>query len=242
MSAEQLSESELATEAWLDIPGRVAYQVSDLGRVRSCRKAGHWKTPSAGLAAGYHLLKPHVHANGYLSVQLIRGRWDLIHRLVLLAFVGPCPEGMECRHADGSRVNNRLTNLCWGTRIENNADKVRHGTAPLGEQCHTAKLSDADAVEIRRRHAAGESRPALAAAFGVARSNISMILRGVTFAHLPGVDPQHCRSRKLSAAAVVEIRRRAAAGDKQRAIAADFGISQAMVSLIVSRKHLRDVG
>lgn len=50
-----------------------------------------------------------------------------VHRLVLLAFVGPCPEGMEARHEDGDPSNNRLDNLAWGTPAENRADNRRLG-------------------------------------------------------------------------------------------------------------------
>lgn len=49
-----------------------------------------------------------------------------IHTLVLEAFVGPCPEGLECRHLDGDAGNNRLTNLRWGSRMENQKDRRFH--------------------------------------------------------------------------------------------------------------------
>lgn len=49
-----------------------------------------------------------------------------IHWLLLEAFVGPCPPGMECRHLDGNPSNNDLCNLKWGTRFENYLDMVRH--------------------------------------------------------------------------------------------------------------------
>lgn len=42
-----------------------------------------------------------------------------VHRLVLEAFTGPCPKGMECLHADDDPTNNHLTNLRWGTHSDN---------------------------------------------------------------------------------------------------------------------------
>lgn len=51
-----------------------------------------------------------------------------VHRTILEAFVGPCPEGMECCHADGDPSNNKLENLRWDTRISNIRDSMRHGT------------------------------------------------------------------------------------------------------------------
>ena len=52
-----------------------------------------------------------------------------VHRLVLEAFVGPCPPGLECLHRDHDTANNRLRNLRWGTRTENIEDKVKAGRA-----------------------------------------------------------------------------------------------------------------
>lgn len=52
----------------------------------------------------------------------------LLHRLILETFKGSCPEGMECCHEDGNKSNCRLSNLYWGTRLENIQDAIRHGT------------------------------------------------------------------------------------------------------------------
>jgi hypothetical protein len=49
-----------------------------------------------------------------------------VHRLVLEAFVGFCPGGMQCCHGDGNTANNHLSNLRWDTAKANAADKVRH--------------------------------------------------------------------------------------------------------------------
>lgn len=74
-----------------------------------------------------------------------------IHRLVLLAFVGPCPPGMECCHIDGNPINNRLSNLRWGTRRENMEDRVRHGCDNGGIRNGMSRLTVADVVEIRNK-------------------------------------------------------------------------------------------
>lgn len=72
-----------------------------------------------------------IGAGGYRYVMLnARGECysHKVARLVLETFVGPCPDGMECRHLDGNKLNDDLENLCWGTRYENIQDKVIHGT------------------------------------------------------------------------------------------------------------------
>lgn len=55
---------------------------------------------------------------GYLRVK-INGRPYRVHRLVLEAFVGPCPEGFECDHSNRDRHNNALTNLRWLSHTQN---------------------------------------------------------------------------------------------------------------------------
>ena len=82
---------------------------------------------------------------GYLGVTLYGCENEQIryyvHRLVLEAFVGPCPEGMECRHLDGNPKSNDLVNLCWGTPKENAKDSFEHGSRILGERHYLAKMT-----------------------------------------------------------------------------------------------------
>jgi HNH endonuclease len=101
-----------------------------------------------------------------------------VHRLVLEAFVGPCPEGMECRHLDGNRTNNRLDNLAWGTRIENHEDMKRHGTRPTGSRHHKAKINESDIPEIIRMRSAEITLQSIAERFGITRQNVCLIVNG----------------------------------------------------------------
>lgn len=118
-------------ETWRIIPGYPDYEVSDLGRVRSYRRGG---TP--------HILKPAKNVrNGYryLTVVSDEGKpWSIqVHRLVLLAFVGPKPVGMESRHLDGDAENNALSNLEYATHLVNIHDIRRHGRrlgGPIGRK------------------------------------------------------------------------------------------------------------
>lgn len=89
-----------------------------------------------GVVVSYKQRKPRVLARkvddkGYPRVCLSRegtARWLLLHRLVLAAFVGPCPDGHEGRHLDGDPLNPHLDNLAWSTHRTNLHDKRRHGT------------------------------------------------------------------------------------------------------------------
>jgi hypothetical protein len=118
-------------ETWLPVPGYESlYEVSDHGRVRSMDRLQR-RGPAPGMCYRRgRILKPMRSTVGRLKVGLYSGgarRMFLIHRLVLEAFVGPCPDGMEACHYDDDPDNNHLSNLRWDTRLANRADLVRNG-------------------------------------------------------------------------------------------------------------------
>lgn len=128
-----------------------------------------------------HQLRPYTSERRYPKVTLRRdgkNHYRDVHRLVLEAFVGPCPTGYEGAHGDGDPTNNALGNLRWATPAENSADRERHGTAPQGERNPRAKLTQAAAAAIRQALANGESQRRLATRYGVSRYVIQLIQQG----------------------------------------------------------------
>jgi hypothetical protein len=107
-----------------------------------------------------------------------------IHHLILTTFVGPMPEGLEACHGDGDPANNSLSNLRWGTRASNAADRVEHGTATIGAQHPMARLTEQDVLALRRRHAEGASATELAAEFNVSRMTAFRAATGRSWSHL----------------------------------------------------------
>lgn len=139
------------SENWRSVPGHEdCYEVSDRGHVRSIDRhvVGRW---------GLHrrrglLLRQSVDKDGYLSVALSRNgiaRTMRVHRLVLMAFVGPAPEGAEVLHRDGNPANNVVSNLSWGTSSDNAYDRVRHGTHRNSRKTHCPHGHIYDAVNTR---------------------------------------------------------------------------------------------
>lgn len=117
------------------------------------------------------VMKP-IKMGEYVGLQLKRSDGHIekayLHRLICEAHHGPCPEGMECRHMDGNKKNNASGNLTWGTKAENEADKLEHGTTPAGEKNGMAKLTGAEVERMRlHRKSTGESYAKIAKAFGV---------------------------------------------------------------------------
>jgi hypothetical protein len=152
-------------EVWQPIQGYEGlYEVSDQGRVRSLRSG--------------KLMKLSVANTGYMQLNLSGAptrRIRHVHRLVLEAFVGPCPPGMEGCHANGIRSDNRLNNLRWDTRKGNMADAIAHGRTNRGERCHASKLTAEDVHAIRGSLLKNTE---LAKAYGVARETIRDVRSG----------------------------------------------------------------
>lgn len=164
----------MVNETWRAIPGHPGYEASDLGRIRSYRnRQGH-------PAAKPRVLSPGK-VQGYRQIKLGRSRQTKVHILVLETFVGPRPDGLLCRHLDGNGMNNRLSNLRWGTAEENYADRHLHGTHNTGSRNGRAKVDENGALAIRKRLAAGEKQYVVAAEFGVSRGIVANISAGRTW-------------------------------------------------------------
>lgn len=110
---------------WRPIPELAPYEVTSDGRTRN------------GTTGRVLVQRPTE--SGYLAIYpIIEGspKRKFVHRLVLLAFVGPPLAGQMTRHLDGCKQNNHLSNLAWGTNSENQRDRVRHGKDPNASKTH----------------------------------------------------------------------------------------------------------
>lgn len=134
------------------------YEVSDLGRVRGVERLDSMGRKVAGKMKPINYVGPRrnyagVQLSTFENANTIRvtmaraGKSDAeiaealevrrtssrmvnrkVHRLVLEAFVGPCPGGCVGCHGNGDTTDNRLVNLRWDTPGANNRDKREHGT------------------------------------------------------------------------------------------------------------------
>ena len=180
-------------EEWKAVPGwEGAYEVSSEGRVRSLDRTQkvinrfgnvEWRRQRGTV------LRAGVAKNGYAVVSFTgpgraRECWT-VHRLVMLAFVGPCPPGLEVCHDDGTRDNNRLSNLRYDTRSKNALDKHRHGTMirKKGEDHFYHKLTEDD-VRALREYGAPHGIRWTADWFGVSYSTIKSVLRRESWKHV----------------------------------------------------------
>jgi len=113
-------------EVWVDIEGfEGLYQVSSMGRVKSFDRVT--RNIIRPFIKKGRILKPNPDGHGYVYVTLfkdgIRSRVK-VHRLVANAFI-PNPENKpEIDHINSIRDDNRLENLRWVTRSENNKNPI----------------------------------------------------------------------------------------------------------------------
>lgn len=169
------------------IPNAPGYRACDDGTVETSwqpRGRGRGKPVDWRHGENWRKLKPDADSRGRKRYTLaIGGKYKKFRgsRLILLAFIGPCPDGMECCHEDGDETNDRLDNLRWGSRESNCEDKRRHGTLPLGERAGRNKLTEKQVLEII---ASGRPLKPLAVKYGVSEATVSHVLRGKTWKYL----------------------------------------------------------
>ena len=173
--------------AWLAVPSNGFYEVSDEGEVRSIDRIIERKGKPTRLAG--KVLKPLKHNQGYWSVSLGAGKRCLIHSLVMEAFVGPRPKGMDINHKNGDKKDNRLENLEYCSRSQNMAHAVRAGLMPppplkRGTAQHLNRLTEDQVREIRKWSSEGGGLAQIARHYDVGQSTVRNILKGNTWSWL----------------------------------------------------------
>lgn len=159
-------------ENWKIVDGTGGmYEVSDQGRVRSHFGRG-----------GPRILKQFGNTAGYPCVTMRRfGKKRSameVYRLVMDAFVGPLPAGMDTRHLNGDRADSALANLAYGTRLENSLDRVAHGNAGI------LKKEDVESLRLGR-----ETARQVAERVGVHPVTCTMARSGERWIHMSDPPP-----------------------------------------------------
>ncbi len=152
-----------------ELPGWPDVTVSSCGRI--------WRNGKEKIAT--------VCKAGYLVVTFSRNNTShtfYVHRLVLLAFVGEPPSKRhEALHSNGCRTDNRLVNLRWGTRKENVADAITHGTATIGHNNGAAKLTPHDVAFIKDMRLMGFYASEIAKHFDVSSTTVWRVTTNQTY-------------------------------------------------------------
>lgn len=229
----------MKSEQWKPLPGfEEIYSVSSLGRVRL-------EIRRHNILAGT-FIKIHENTDGYAQINLRdkhgKQKVHRVHRLIAKAFLGPIPDGLEVNHKNGNKMDPRLENLELVTRSENMRHRLDElGWKPLRGSAHgNSKLDEKTVLEIRHRHAAGESVRALNRAYGV--SIVKEIVTGKTWKHVGGpIRKVKSFSGKVTTTKkqVEEAKARAVKGEKYADIAEDYGVTAGTICNWVHGKFRR---
>lgn len=116
-------------EIWKPIPSTHGYyEASSIGKIRRCiakPTSKNWRNRHR------ECLKLTPWKHGYLvatfTINAKRFK-KRVHNMVLEAFVGACPIGLQGAHLNGNKLDNRIENLKWVTAKENQSHRKMHGT------------------------------------------------------------------------------------------------------------------
>lgn len=103
--------------------------------------------------------------------------------MCLLVYGEPSADDLQAAHSCGNSICCNPKHLRWATPLENNADKVAHGTHLCGASIPWAKLCEADVREIRRRYGRQRTRE-IADMFGISPGTVSAVASRRTWAWL----------------------------------------------------------
>ena len=127
----------------------------------------------------------HCSRNGYGRIK-VAGVVRDAHRVAWELASGGIPDGLVVMHQCDRPRCVRPEHLSLGTLRDNSLDMVAKGRqrGPRGEAHRWSRLTDKQAIEIRRRHVAGESAKGLAREFGVRPYTVQAIVKRLTRKHL----------------------------------------------------------
>lgn len=211
-------------EIWKAIPDHPGYEASNLGRIRSHRRGETTMLKPWARSTGHLMVNPSV--NG-------KNKSRFVHRLVMLAFVGPCPEGMEVCHGPGGPDDNRLGNLRYDTHRANMEEAAISGTLSLG-------TSREQVLEAREMRANGATLKEIAAKCGISWWTVQNICSGKTHKYLegPALSPHETNRTRAK-----QIREESANGKSIKELAEKYGMSKDNVRGIIDGKfHLESGG
>lgn len=175
--------TENVGEVWRPVPGYDGkYLVSNTGEVKTLVNRGGRPRTDSGRKRALN-----TNSKGYLYASLrSRGvsRNVFVHRMVVAAFVGPIPEGMQVNHKDGNKQNNHLSNLECVTSLQN----VRHAVEVLqnharGERHGRSSATNETISRLWEMLADGVAPADASRRLGFSKGFAGVLLRGETWKH-----------------------------------------------------------
>lgn len=134
-------------------------------------------------------LKPQKTKGGYYVVDLPNNNRNhnvvLVHRLVAMAFI-PNPDNLpEVNHKDTNKLNNKVENLEWCTKSQNQKHKFLNLNCSLkGSQKVNSKLKEKDVFNIIQLRKDGFSNRYIGNIYNISPSVVSSIYNNKAWTHV----------------------------------------------------------
>ena len=181
------SLENLDGEVWKPIVGfENLYKCSSMGRIKS-------KFKTVAILNSFKsypekIILQQQYKSGYLYHSLCKDgivRTKLPHRLIAKTFLDNPHNKPEVNHKNGVKSDNRLVNLEWNTRSENQKHSITIGLrSAKGVKNSQSKLSKNEVLEIRNKIKKGFSGKKLSEKYGVSQQTISNIKSKYSWAHI----------------------------------------------------------
>lgn len=185
----------MENELWKPIPGYDGfYEVSNQGRVRSWKLGSRWgnkRSVPKILKTGYTKTGGKRRGDYLMNVLCKDGKMKTrkLHRLVAEVFI-PNPRNKECvNHINGIKDDNRVENLEWVTKGENNKHAYDTGLNPMdhltGSSHPNSDFTEYQVKKIRQLYKVCDiSHQRIADLYGADKSTIGRIIRRQTWRHI----------------------------------------------------------
>lgn len=159
---------------WRIIPEFPAYEASYEGHIRKIGSSLIRKPIKA--KGGYHKITI------YIDKRVVTKQ---LHRLIASAHI-PNPEGLEfVNHKDGDKTNNKVSNLEWCTRSENQIHACAIGlVSNRGSKNGFAKLNENSVQQMRTLYNTGTRIKDIAKMFNVKYNTASSIVHYRSWKHV----------------------------------------------------------
>ncbi len=191
MHYSNISIIDIEGEVWKEVDGFPDYRVSNMGRIKSLSKLKVRSNKTGNFITKDRIIKQRHDVNGggylYLSICNTAGKHQkTAHVIVANAFI-PNPENKpEVNHKFGIKTDNRVSQLEWATKSENQKHSYRIGlNSKAGEKHHLAKLNDEKVSSIRKMSEV-EKVPnfVIAKHFNVSQQTVCGIIKRRTWTHI----------------------------------------------------------
>lgn len=137
---------------------------------------------------GIRKLKPVLSNNGYLMIDLCKdgkSKKFLTHRLIANCFIKNPKNKEQINHKNGLKLDNRVCNLEWNTRSENQIHAINSGLRTTkGEKNSQSKLSELNVIKIfndNRRYSY------ISEEYEISVPTVSNIKNGYSWNHVTGL-------------------------------------------------------